>query len=185
MSRTVETASHQNRQKQCRRTGIDYPPRPIRQLPASACAQATGGAHSAVRAESSLALRHGKQLSHQPRSVQRERANAIRQEAAGPPVRCWVGYLNRQERVSQVLADCADRPKTEMGRRLVDYLRDGLKGFDTAINSVFPVATVQYCIVHQLRNSFRFVPDKLLNEFAKDCAQGIRPPTRSRRWKTC
>ena len=29
---------------------------------------------------------------------------------------------------------------------------DGLKGFDTAINGVFPQATVQLCIVHQLRN---------------------------------
>jgi putative transposase len=45
---------------------------------------------------------------------------------------------------------------------------DGLKGFDTAINEVFPQATVQLCIVHQLRNSFRFVPDKHVKEFAKD-----------------
>lgn len=45
---------------------------------------------------------------------------------------------------------------------------DGLKGFDTAIATVFPAATVQLCIVHQLRNSFRFIPDKYLKAFVKD-----------------
>ncbi|RCR65434.1 MULTISPECIES: IS256 family transposase [Larkinella] len=45
---------------------------------------------------------------------------------------------------------------------------DGLKGFDTAIATVFPAATVQLCIVHQLRNSFRFIPDKYLKSFVKD-----------------
>lgn len=55
---------------------------------------------------------------------------------------------------------------------------DGLKGFDTAINSVFPAATVQFCIVHQLRNSFRFVPDKLLKEFAQDLKTVYQAPGR-------
>jgi transposase-like protein len=45
---------------------------------------------------------------------------------------------------------------------------DGLKGFDTAIATVYPAATVQLCIVHQLRNSFRFIPNKLLTDFVKD-----------------
>ncbi len=37
---------------------------------------------------------------------------------------------------------------------------DGLKGFPEAINSVFPRAQVQLCIVHQIRNSLRYVPYK-------------------------
>lgn len=45
---------------------------------------------------------------------------------------------------------------------------DGLKGFDTAIATVYPAATVQLCIVHQLRNSFRFIPTKFLADFVKD-----------------
>lgn len=44
---------------------------------------------------------------------------------------------------------------------------DGLKGFDKAIETVFPYATVQLCIVHQLRNSFRFIPDKHLKDFVQ------------------
>lgn len=37
---------------------------------------------------------------------------------------------------------------------------DGLKGFSEAIESVFPRATVQVCIVHQIRNSLSFVSYK-------------------------
>jgi putative transposase len=55
---------------------------------------------------------------------------------------------------------------------------DGLKGFDTAIASVFPMATIQLCIVHQLRNSFRFVPDKFMKELARDLKTVYQAPNR-------
>jgi putative transposase len=37
---------------------------------------------------------------------------------------------------------------------------DGLSGFEEAISSTFPQATVQTCIVHLIRNSLRLVPRK-------------------------
>jgi len=37
---------------------------------------------------------------------------------------------------------------------------DNLKGLGTAINSVFPYTKIQLCIVHQVRNSLRYVPHK-------------------------
>jgi len=37
---------------------------------------------------------------------------------------------------------------------------DGLKGFPEAIASVYPQAQVQLCIVHQVRTSLRYVPEK-------------------------
>ena len=37
---------------------------------------------------------------------------------------------------------------------------DGLKGFDAAINAVFPETIIQLCIVHMVRNSMKFVPWK-------------------------
>jgi putative transposase len=37
---------------------------------------------------------------------------------------------------------------------------DGLKGFPEAIESIFPQAEVQLCVVHQLRNSLRYVAIK-------------------------
>lgn len=37
---------------------------------------------------------------------------------------------------------------------------DGLKGFPDAINTAFPEARIQLCIVHMVRNSLKFVPWK-------------------------
>lgn len=45
---------------------------------------------------------------------------------------------------------------------------DGLKGFPEAIEAVFPNAWVQTCIVHLIRQSLRFVPDKYRRQVAKD-----------------
>ncbi len=54
---------------------------------------------------------------------------------------------------------------------------DGLSGFATAIANVFPAATVQLCIVHQVRNSFRFIPDKFLKDFVADIKTVYQAPT--------
>ena len=45
---------------------------------------------------------------------------------------------------------------------------DGLKGFPEAIEATFPLATVQTCIVHQVRNSLAFVPWQDRKDVAAD-----------------
>ncbi len=45
---------------------------------------------------------------------------------------------------------------------------DNLKGFAEAIASIFPGADVQTCIVHQIRNSLKYVASKNQKEFMKD-----------------
>ena len=45
---------------------------------------------------------------------------------------------------------------------------DGLKGFPDAIQSVFPDTIVQLCIVHQIRNSIKYVGSKHQKEFMRD-----------------
>lgn len=45
---------------------------------------------------------------------------------------------------------------------------DGLKGFPEAIKTIFPRTEVQTCIVHQIRNSLRYVGSKYQKEFLKD-----------------
>ena len=45
---------------------------------------------------------------------------------------------------------------------------DNLKGFTQAINAVFPQAITQLCIVHQIRNSCKFVVYKDRREFCAD-----------------
>ena len=37
---------------------------------------------------------------------------------------------------------------------------DGLKGFPTAIESIFPKTEIQLCIVHQIRNSLKYIVSK-------------------------
>ena len=45
---------------------------------------------------------------------------------------------------------------------------DGLKGFSDAIKSVFPDTAVQLCIIHQIRNSFKYISWKDQKEFISD-----------------
>lgn len=45
---------------------------------------------------------------------------------------------------------------------------DGLKGLPEAIEAVYPETQVQLCIVHKLRNSFKYVPWKDRKAVAKD-----------------
>jgi transposase-like protein len=45
---------------------------------------------------------------------------------------------------------------------------DGLKGFPEAINTVFPGAEVQLCIIHLIRNTLRYIASKDQKAFMKD-----------------
>jgi putative transposase len=61
---------------------------------------------------------------------------------------------------------------TELKNRGIDDILvacvDGLKGFPEALETVFPLCTVQTCIVHMIRNSTRFVSFKDRRPVAKD-----------------
>ena len=45
---------------------------------------------------------------------------------------------------------------------------DGLKGFPEAIKSIFPKTEVQLCVIHQIRNSLKYVASKNQKEFIND-----------------
>ncbi len=66
----------------------------------------------------------------------------------------WLGVLNdlKARGVEDILIACVD----------------GLKGFPEAIQASFPHTEVQLCIVHQIRNSLKFVASKNQKEFMKD-----------------
>lgn len=51
---------------------------------------------------------------------------------------------------------------------------DGLKGFPDAIQAIFPKAMVQLCIVHQIRNSLRYMASKYHKEFVLDMKEVYR-----------
>ena len=45
---------------------------------------------------------------------------------------------------------------------------DGLKGFSEAIAEVFPKTETQLCVVHQIRNSLKYIVSKDQREFMTD-----------------
>lgn len=46
--------------------------------------------------------------------------------------------------------------------------KDGLSGFSEAINAVFPETEIQLCVIHQIRNSMKYVPHKYKKEVMAD-----------------
>lgn len=54
---------------------------------------------------------------------------------------------------------------------------DGLNGFKQAIEATYPHAVIQRCIIHQIRNSLKFVPYKDRKKFASDLKTIYTAPT--------
>ncbi len=76
-------------------------------------------------------------------------------------------YLSESEGANfwlQVLTDLNNRGVKDILIASVD----GLKGFPEAINSIFPKTEVQLCVIHQIRNSLKYVASKNQKEFMKD-----------------
>jgi len=76
-------------------------------------------------------------------------------------------YISESEGANfwlSVLADLQHRGVEDM---LIACI-DNLKGFAEAIETMFPKTEVQSCIVHQIRNSLKYVASKDQKEFMKD-----------------
>ena len=76
-------------------------------------------------------------------------------------------YLSESEGANfwlQVLSDLNNRGVKDILIASVD----GLKGFPEAINSIYPNTEVQLCVIHQIRNSLKYVASKNQKEFMKD-----------------
>jgi len=54
---------------------------------------------------------------------------------------------------------------------------DGLKGLPEAIKTVFPSVNIQTCIVHQIRNSIKYIASKDKKEFMRDLKCVYKAPT--------
>jgi transposase-like protein len=64
----------------------------------------------------------------------------------------------------QVLSDLSQRGIKDI---LIASI-DNLKGFAEAIESIFPKSEVQLCVIHQIRNSLKYIPWKNQREFMRD-----------------
>jgi transposase-like protein len=66
----------------------------------------------------------------------------------------WLNVLNelKSRGINDILITCVD----------------GLKGFPEAISTVFPKTEIQTCVVHQIRNSLKYIASKDQKEFVND-----------------
>lgn len=75
----------------------------------------------------------------------------------------WLGICNdlKNRGVKEILIACMDV----------------LKGLPQAIQTVFPSANIQTCIVHQIRNSIKYIASKDKKSFMKDLKEVYKAPT--------
>lgn len=75
----------------------------------------------------------------------------------------WLGVCNdlKNRGVKDILIACMD----------------GLKGLPDAIRAVFPEVSIQSCIIHQIRNSIKYISYKNKKEFMRDLKQVYKAPT--------
>ena len=86
-------------------------------------------------------------------------------------------YISENEGANfwlQVLTDLSNRGVNDILIACVD----GLKGFPEAIETIFPATEVQLCVVHQIRNSLKYVGSKNQKEFMVDLKRVYRAATK-------
>lgn len=76
----------------------------------------------------------------------------------------WIGESEGAKFWLSVLTEIKNRGVEDMVIAAVD----GLSGFGEAIRTVFPETEVQQCIVHQIRNTVKYVPHKHKEKFCRD-----------------
>ena len=89
---------------------------------------------------------------------------AINQEGMKEVLGIWIGASESSKYWAGVLNELKSRGVSKVSLFCVD----GLTGFKEAIEAVYPTAKVQRCIIHQIRNSTKFVSYKHIKEFMKD-----------------
>ena len=80
----------------------------------------------------------------------------------------WLGVINdlKQRGLDDILIACIDN----------------LKGFDEAIRTIYPDTEVQTCVVHQIRNSLKYVASKDQKAFMTELKPVTGPTMRHRLW---
>jgi len=84
----------------------------------------------------------------------------------------WIGESESAKFWMKVLTDLQNRGVKDILIASVD----GLKGFEEAITAVYPNTEVQQCIVHQARNSTKFVGYKDRKQFCGDMKEIYKAP---------
>jgi transposase-like protein len=85
----------------------------------------------------------------------------------------WVGEAEGANFWLSVLTELKNRGVKDI---LIACI-DGLKGFPDAINTVFPKTEIQLCVIHQIRNTLKYIASKDQKEFMKQLKPVYSAPT--------
>jgi transposase-like protein len=91
-------------------------------------------------------------------------ALAINLEGIRDVLGFYVGDNESSKFWMQVFTDMSNRGTKD----ILIACTDGLKGMPEAIASIFPKTEIQLCIVHQIRNSIKYIGSTNQKEFAQD-----------------
>ena len=102
-------------------------------------------------------------------------AVGLRRDGKKEVLGLWLGKNESSAYWMSVLTDMKARGVAD----LLITATDNLNGFTETIRNVFPQATTQICVVHQIRNACRYVVWKDKKEFTQDMKQIYNAPTKS------
>ena len=101
-------------------------------------------------------------------------AVGLRKDGKKEVLGLWLGKNESSAFWMSVLTDIKARGTQD----LLITVTDNLNGFTNTINNVFPESKTQICVIHQIRNAFRYVVWKDKKEFAKDMKMIYNAPTK-------
>ena len=85
-------------------------------------------------------------------------------------------WVDEAEGAKFWLSICNDLKNRGVKKILIACM-DGLKGLPQVIKTVFPTVDIQTCIVHQIRNSIKYLASKDKKAFMKDLKEVYKAPT--------
>lgn len=85
-------------------------------------------------------------------------------------------WVDEAEGAKFWLSVCNDLKNRGVKKILIACM-DGLKGLPQAIKTVFPTVDIQTCIVHQIRNSIKYIASKDKKAFMKDLKEVYKATT--------
>ena len=101
-------------------------------------------------------------------------AVGLRKDGLKEVLGLWLGKNESSSFWMSVLTDIRNRGCQD----ILITCTDNLNGFTDSIRAIFPEATTQICVVHQLRNAAKYVVWKEKKEFFKDMKEIYAAPTR-------
>lgn len=84
----------------------------------------------------------------------------------------WIGESESSKFWMSVLSELKSRGVSNM----LIVCTDGLSGFEEAVQAIYPESVIQQCIVHQIRNTLKYIPHKDKGKVVKSLREVYTAP---------